>query len=610
MDFLFYEIRQNSLNKPLVEGYDHFLELSEYSSFLYNDGTKVFQKDGKLLALTGRVMKLKNTEDASLSYFYDDLNLDIWPISDSFTGAFSGFLFGCDEIRVFNDPLGLYKLFFYISDGIIAISTRLSDLTKIKHFDFDFSSWFLEFTRPEYSQYGTRTIFKSVKTLLPGEYKLFRKGENVLNLFDTTIKQEDKSADRKKLAVDFVELINEEFDDFYKEYENLTIPMSGGIDSRVILAPFIGRQKQIVLSNYGTIDGIDSSIPLEIAKKFKFHFEIFNTASNTFPTRKFLWDLVNKTDSIHVNAWFSHLQEANQTRAVKQQFLLGDMCDILRSKGAETIKSRAFRKKYYIQNFFKRTKIKLTKITPENILLFQVRKKERVIGFLKNIIEETKYLPLPEQQIIDEAIADMDELFTHMDRYRPRYIESYEELFGIFTHGRKSMGKQLNLLKYGYQPEIPLLNIRIVRKVLNYSPAERYSDELTNEMFKVKSWKPLGKFKTSQNPFFRYNSPYFMMLLGWFVRSSVDQLLTKMTIKGLINRPRLFKNLNSKDGYQYPGAYENFEACLENDIIDVIKQKETFIGRRDGSLWPLSSMDLMPILQAIYYLNRFGKDKK
>jgi hypothetical protein len=197
-----------------------------------------------------------------------------------------------------------------------------------------------------------------------------------------------------------------------------------------------------------------------------------------------------------------------------------------------------------------------------------------------------------------------------MERYQPRYIESYEELFGIFTHGRKSMGKQLNVLKYRYLPEIPLLNMRIVRKVLNYSPAERYSDELTNEMFKVKSWKPLGKFITSQNPFFRYNSPYFMMLLGWFVRSSVDQILTKLTIKGWINRPRLFKNLNSRDGYQYPGAYENFVACLENDKIDVAKQKETFIGRRDGNLWPLTSMDLMPILQAIYYLNKFGKDTK
>jgi hypothetical protein len=282
------------------------------------------------------------------------------------------------------------------------------------------------------------------------------------------------------------------------------------------------------------------------------------------------------------------------------------MCDILRSKGAESIKSRSFRKKYYVLNFFKRTKIELTEITPTNKLAFQQVKKNKVIGLLKNIIKETQFLPISETEMIAEVEADMDELFDHMERYHPKFIESYEELFGIFTHGRKSMGKQLNLLKYRYLPEIPLLNMRIVRKVLNYSPAERYSDELTNEMFRVQSWIPLGQFRTSQNPFVRYNSSYFMMLLGWFIRSSIDQILTKMTIKGWINRTRLFKNLNSRDAYQFPGAYERFVACLENDKMDVTKQKNTFIGRRDGTLWPLSSMDLMPILQAIYYLNRFG----
>ena len=222
---------------------------------------------------------------------------------------------------------------------------------------------------------------------MPGEFKYFDFHLNTYSLYDTTIKQEDKSANRKELATELVHLINKEFDAFYNEYNQLTIPMSGSVDSRVVLAPFIPQNKHLTLSNYGTIEAIDSSIPDEIAKKFNLHFEIFNNTLQSFPTKEFIWDLIKTTDSIHVNAWFSHLQNAHQTHIVKKQFLLGDMCDILRSKGAESIKSRAFRKKYYILNFFKRTKIELTQITEENKLLFKESKKQRVVSLLKKIIQ-------------------------------------------------------------------------------------------------------------------------------------------------------------------------------------------------------------------------------
>jgi hypothetical protein len=610
MDFVFVKSTNNKTFNTVNLNYDKSYIWSPSCFIKYNTGTQIRCNENECIALSGRAKKESKECAVSLSYLTDDLRERKWPLSDDYSGAFSGFYFNDNELIIFNDPLGLYKLYYYVSDELIIISTSLSVMFEIKQFNIKFSSWFLEMIPSVYIQYGRNTIFRGVNTLFPGELRYYDKKLRCESIYDTTIKQEDKSANRKELAAELVDLINKEFEAFYDEYNQLTIPMSGGIDSRVVLAPFIAKNKRIKLSNHGTIDSIDSSIPKEIANRMNLQFEIFDNTPNTFPSKDLICDLICKSDSLHVSSWMTHLINSTSNKQEKELFLFGDICDTLRSKGIESIRARNFRTRYYILNFFKRTKIELTQITEENKLLFKESKKQRVISLLKKIIQETKFLPISEQQLIVEIEADMDELFEHLDRYRPRYIESYEELFGIFTHGRKSMGKQLNVLKYGYLPEIPLLNMRIVRKVLNYSPAERYTDELTNEMFKVKSWKPLGKFKTSQNPFFSYNSPYFMMLLGWFVRSSVDQILTKLTIKGWINRPRLFKNLNSRDGYQYPGAYENFVACLENDKIDVAKQKDTFIGRRDGNLWPLSSMDLMPILQAIYYLNKFGKDTK
>ena len=606
MDFIFVKSKNEKqlINDDL--NYDETYYWSPGCFIKYNFGTQVHFEKSKGIALSGRILKSNSSNQDSLSCLLEDLIDRKWPISNDYTGAFSGILINENELVIFNDPIGIYKLFYYVSDDLVIVSTSLSNFAKVKDFSFNYSAWFLEMTQPEFSQYGTSTIFKDVFTLLPGECRYYLDGLHIRNLYDTTIKHEDKAANRKELALDLVNLINSEFDSFYSGFDTLTVPMSGGIDSRVVLAPFISKGKEIKLSNYGDIKSIDSRIAQSIAKRFKYNFELFDYYSGNFPSKEFLNEVIEKTDSVHVSAWFNHLEKQKANSGSKELFLLGDMCDILRSKGAESIKSRDFRKKYYSQNFFKREKIQLTEITEENKQKLKQNKKKKVFDNLRDLIREIQFLPISEEILFLEIEADMDQLFEHLEKYQPKYIESYEELFGIFTHGRKSMGKQLNLLKFGYLPEIPLLSLRIVRKVLNYSPAERYSDELTNEMFKVKTWRDLGSFRTSQNPFFKYNSSYYKMLLGWFIRTSMDQILTKMTLKGWINKPRLFTNLNNRLVYQYPGSYERFIQCLENNKLDVTKQVETFKGRRDGNLWPISSMDLMPFLQAIYYLNRFG----
>ena len=73
----------------------------------------------------------------------------------------------------------------------------------------------------------------------------------------------------------------------------------------------------------------------------------------------------------------------------------------------------------------------------------------------------------------------------------------------------------------------------IVRKKLYNFPADRYSYELTNEMFKRKSWAPLGKFKRSQNPYVNYNSSYYLMLFGFIIRSYIDHFSNKVDNKRL-----------------------------------------------------------------------------
>jgi hypothetical protein len=150
--------------------------------------------------------------------------------------------------------------------------------------------------------------------------------------------------------------------------------------------------------------------------------------------------------------------------------------------------------------------------------------------------------------------------------------------------------------------------MKILRKVLNIAPYYRYGDELTTKMFRTNSWRKLGSCPTAQNPFSSYNSPFFIMLLGWFLRSKRDYFLTKLFLftKGKTKRQRLFNTFDHKKCYSFPMACDNFQSYFPGiDFCDFSEICELFKKRMNKESWPLSSMDLMPFAQAMYYIIKF-----
>jgi len=169
------------------------------------------------------------------------------------------------------------------------------------------------------------------------------------------------------------------------------------------------------------------------------------------------------------------------------------------------------------------------------------------------------------------------------------------------------MGKQLNILKVAFTPEIPILNLRIIRHVLNYSPLARYGDELTNSMFKHHAWKKLGRYPTAQNPFVAYNSNLWLMLLGWFLRSSTDQAFLKMHVltRGKFSKQRLVKSRDILSEYLFPGARENYSGYFSGSDINATSLIRLFDDRAGKRSWPLSGQDLIPYVQAAWYSKNF-----
>jgi len=607
MDFLFFE----SLNPGAEDHTKLKIDLCEDQQVHYGlnyvaawrPSTNRILNDSSALLLSGHIQCRTHNRVHSVEILSEHLRNKEWPLGNEFTGFFSGVQFSDDTLRIFNDPIGLFHLYYCFTAKYLVVATNLNAIYALTGSSIRRSTLLLEMTGPEFSQYGRSTVLENVYSLLPGEMVVVKDGMTE-RFFDTTIKAEDKPG-HKNLAYELVDLVNSKFKNFYPESDSLMVSMSGGIDSRVNLAALHANGKKPLLSNFGKPEYIDSRIPARIAEDLGLEIDIIDPVSFQFPPQFMTDKIVKETDSLYVNQWLALFDYYKDKQSGYPLFFLGDMCDIFRGKGISSLKTRKFRRNHYARKFVTGKQLSLVPISEEEKRKFAISKRDFILSRVKE--SARAFLEEDNQGLIDEVEADLNELFEHLDRYSPSYIESYEELFGIFTHGRRSMGKQLNILKVLFTPEIPILNIRIIRHVLNFSPLARYGDELTNQMFRHPAWSNLGNYPTAQNPFVPYNSKFWLMMLGWFVRSSTDQALLRLHVltKGKWSRQRLVASRDILSDYLYPGARENYSGYFTGSKINASKLTKLFEDRAGKSSWPLSGQDLIPHAQAAWYLKNF-----
>ena len=550
----------------------------------------------------GRIFYDGADQKQSIQRWCDDIDALNWPLPDTVSGYFSGFYIRDNKVTLFTDPVGLHHLYYFADENQIIIASSLAAIHKAVPVELNPAGMMLETCHP-FIQYGKITILEGVNRLFPGELIELTDYSITQDLFDLTIKAQDGKPSAN-FANEVVELINSESNLFYNQ--QVLISMSGGIDSRINLAPLLANKKKFRAINYGSKEIIDSSIPSKIAEKFDFEIDLIDPMPNLFPKPDFIDRLIENTDSLYINMWNSILRDKKYKKGTV--FLIGDMIDILRAKNISSLKTRQFRTSFFIKKFLLGKKLALSPLTAENLAAFKTNKRQALSDKVKDHFKYFYFDDTTKMIVLQKVIADLDSLFSHIDKYNCAYLESYEELFGIFTAGRLSMGKQLNMLNYKFCTEVPLVNIKILRKVLNISPAYRYADELTSAMFKHPSWKMLGQFPTAQSPLVNYNSNYYLMLFGWFLRSKIDLFLIKTSLytKGKFKRTRLFKMHDYHETYAYPEAFENYCSYFEeNDYFKFQEKIDLFKSRMKRKSWPLASMDLMPFVQVMHYVKKF-----
>jgi len=561
--------------------------------------------NNEVSCLLGRVAT--NSDKTDFKYLREAMSENTWPLSMEVSGNYSGFYSNATDqvLRIFTDAIGIYPVYYYLSDQMVIVSSSLSPIAEISEADLNLAGMYLEMTS-HFSQFGRMTCWENVHRLLPGECLTIKNFTLQDSKFDYSIKQRDDEAE-EGFGSEIITLIESENEKLYSN-KNMTISLSGGIDSRVNLAPLL-RNKTVKVNaiNYGIEEGIDTVIPKKIAKDQGFDLKVIDPSPKLFPPVEEMFELAEKTDSLFFNLWHSIILD-NTAQDDPDYLLLGDVLDILRSKRIDSLKSRSFRLKFYVKKFFFNAKLPIQQITEQKLVRFiEERRKKLIDG-----IEDSPLIAHLDSKQIDQlksdVLADFEEYIQHLSNYKVNYLESYEELYGLFTVGRLQMGKQLNVLRFKYRTEIPLANVKILRKVLNHAPQFRYADELTHKMFRDKRWRFLGKYRTAQNPFTAYSSPLPIVLAGWAIRSKVDQRLIKRALKKKQSDKRLFKVYSMAGCYKQPEAEDNYYSYFKGSRrFEYGKFKERFTKRKTGESWPLVPMDLLPAVQSSYFENLRNK---
>ncbi len=577
---------------------------------IFYDKNKTFHHSDNTnaMVMAGRILYDKMDEEVSKKQFINDIIAENWPLPDKASGFFSGFLTSGDKDYIFNDAVGVYHLYYYLGKDTVIVSFNLFPVYRLLELSVNNASVVLQSISP-FIEYGKMTVLEGVYRLMPGEMLLLENYQIKEKKYDITIKERDDKPD-DNMAEELVDLINRETGKLYRDKE-IILPLSAGIDSRVILMALLANNIPFKAVNYGIPGTIETDLALKLSKKFGFTLEIVDPTPHLFPPKEVTEDIIKKTDSLFVNLWHGILLKKDGDE--NKFFLLGDMLDILRAKGIKSMKTRKFRTRYYIKKALFGYEHPYTPFSEMGVKQFQEEKIDAFIIKARKVFSHFDFTGKEQEKIIEKIKEDFQVLFKHLEKYHFETLESYEELFSVFTAGRINMGRQLNLLMYKYRAEIPLSNIRILRKVLNISPKYRYADELTTKMFKTESWKKGGKIPTNQNPFFAYNAPFYMMMSGWFLRSKTDYFLTKLSVltKGKWKKKRLFPTYDFKKSYEFPGADERFKTYFQNgNGYDFTFLTDLFEQRKTGEKWPLSPIDMMPFVQSAFWLNRTSRRKK
>ena len=261
-----------TINRPLLQ-----IEISKkYYDYFINRKVELL-----LLGYPFDTQSYKWLTAAQIAEFYQKDNDNFYDHLDGLYSIIIRDLIN-EKLSIIIDPFKSYTLYYYLdesqfvlSDSIISIREHVSkvDINKNAIIEFMHFGYVL----------GDKTIFKKIKTFEPGSEYILNKG---LSLQKKQYHMLLNNNHNKSIA-DFIYNFNSHMENGLRLEEKISLPLTGGLDSRTILSGALPSKNKLHCFTHGLKKSDDVRIARNICRSFKIdyaHYDL-DTDDNEFITR-------------------------------------------------------------------------------------------------------------------------------------------------------------------------------------------------------------------------------------------------------------------------------------------------------------------------------------
>lgn len=542
-----------------------------------------------------------------------------WPVADNITGSFSTLIIHKKsfDIILCNDLIGVYPLYYLHNDNEFYVSNCIILLGILSNCEFDKIGIVQRCIGPEFSNIGTRTILKDGKRLLPGEYIKFNDKGVILNkTYDNSLYSSLSEPNQNhQIHKNFWKTFKKEVAFSLGSSQNVSIALSGGIDSRVVLGA-IPKEKKITCFTFGESKNYETGIAKRLAKIKNAEFKSYSQPDLFFPRQEILKKYTLQTESLHLCSWLEVLENVSPDK--KKPLLLGDLTTALTGRTIEKFSSKKFRQenfwKYYILNkdygFNAPSDDALTQWKNAKIQSFE-------LWYGANNISRLE-VDITQEELSKGLHSDLNEIFNRIDSHKIPYIELYDEIFSWYTHTRMVISRQILICGISFKSFCPPMSIQILKLSSNIHPNLRLNFRFIKKLFnETKEIKNLFKVPTSQAPLVPQNYPDLIKFPIWGIRSKIDQYLIRrlMKEKNINKRYRLFSSMNWAKIYQNPAMENNIKDYFKNNHLGkgyfeyLLRQAQ---DRKELKQWPFANLEIINaanLNQEIQFIKTLRKKK-
>jgi hypothetical protein len=519
------------------------------------------------------------------------------PLGDDWTGSFAAVAYSkaTDEITLCNDILGQYPMYYARFGREFIGGTSLIVLSRALDSEIDAVGVLQRITVP-FCNYGRRTLLKNVHRLLPGERLKWSKDKtDVSRDYDNSLCGEVIDTNVETAARMVWDCLSEEVSTAIGGHEKISVAMSGGWDSRLLLGGMKERGLSVSCLTYGDENHYETKIARRCAVAVGASHESFSIENKYFPARRQIESLIKETESGNYFEWFGIIEKARSNGA-KMPLLLGDLCESIDGRYITEFSTRKARVNSFLREL-KGEKETFTLADDANFERWRDEKRAEITAsLLKNLAHLSDDLAdsMTKEQFVEEIKADLELSFVRVCDHAPPFAALYDELFIWFHRIRFLLGNQITWLGAAFRPVSPGLSMRFLRLMTTIHPRLRIRKRLMNAIIRLPEFDSLARIPSAQIPFIGSRAPAVVRDVLWGTRSVLDKLLIKRTMKtkNAEGRQRVLPSLNYMKEYRRENTAANVENWFSGRYIKSENYRRVLRERAALNAWTLINVDI------------------